>query len=380
MHTFWEAGFFFYARNKGETMKNFLSGLLDIFKRTYQDWKEDHASRLAAALAYYTIFSLAPLLVIAISVAGLIWQYDAVEAQVMAQIQGLVGEEGATFVADLIGGASNPAKGIVATIIGIITLLFGALGVFNELHNALNIIWEIKEEKTEGFLQAVKKAIFDRFLSFSMVLGIGFLLLVSLVITAGLSATQELVGNTFPIPEFFLQLLNLIISIGVITLLFALIYKYLPDAEIPWRYVWMGAFVTAILFSLGKLAIGLYLGNSAIASSFGAAGSLVLLLVWIYYSAQILFFGAEFTQVYANTYGPKILPENEEGTSQTDSQSTKDSKIRSTHPVPAPSIISKEEALKIEEENGQVARFVFGLMAASFFTGIMTTIWGLKRK
>ena len=361
-------------------MKNFLPGLLDIFKRTYQDWKEDHASRLAAALAYYTIFSLAPLLVIAISVAGLIWQHEAVEAQVMAQIQGLVGEEGAIFVADMISGARNPAEGILATIIGIVTLLFGALGVFNELHNSLNIIWEIKEEKTEGFLQAVKKAIFDRFLSFSMVLGIGFLLLVSLVITAGLSATQELMGNTFPIPEFFLQLLNLIISIGVITLLFALIYKYLPDAEIPWRYVWMGAFVTAILFSLGKLAIGLYLGNSAIASSFGAAGSLVLLLVWIYYSAQILFFGAEFTQVYANTYGPKILPENEEVTSQSDSRSKADAIRRPTAPSTSPATISSVDALAMEAENGQVARFLFGLMAASFFTGIMTTIWGLKRK
>ncbi|MDQ3005995.1 MAG: YihY/virulence factor BrkB family protein [Chloroflexota bacterium] len=361
-------------------MKKFLLDLLDIFKRTYQDWKEDHASRLAASLAYYTIFSLAPLLVIAISVAGLIWQHDAVEAQVMAQIQGLVGEEGAIFVADMISGASNSAEGIVATIIGIVTLLFGALGVFNELHNSLNIIWEIKEEKTEGFLQAVKKAIFDRFLSFSMVLGIGFLLLVSLVITAGLSATQELLGNTFPIPEFFLQLLNLIISIGVITLLFALIYKYLPDAEIPWRYVWMGAFVTAILFSLGKLAIGLYLGNSAIASSFGAAGSLVLLLVWIYYSAQILFFGAEFTQVYANTYGPKILPENEEVTSQSGSRSTADARRRPTAPSTSPATISRADGLAMEAENGQVARFLFGLVAASFLTGIMTTLWGLKRK
>ncbi len=361
-------------------MKNLLPDLLDLFKRTYQDWKEDHASRLAASLAYYTIFSLAPLLVIAIAVAGFIWEAEAVEAQVMAQIQGLVGIEGARFVADLIESASNPAEGLIATIIGIVTLLFGALGVFNELHNSLNIIWEIKEEKTEGFLQAVKKAIFDRFLSFSMVLGIGFLLLVSLVITAGLSATEELVGNTFPIPEFFLQLLNLIISIGVITVLFALIYKYLPDAEIPWRFVWMGAFVTAILFSLGKLAIGLYLGNSAIASSFGAAGSLVLLLVWIYYSAQILFFGAEFTQAYANKYGQKIPPGPEVTKSESDSGVTAQTGRQATAPLTSSSTVSRTDFSATELENGQVARFLFGLVAASFFTGIATTLWGLKRK
>ena len=360
-------------------MKN-ISDLLNLFKRTYQDWKEDRASRLAAALAYYTIFSLAPLLVIAIAVAGFIWEQEAVEAQVMSQIQGLVGVEGARFVADLIESAGNTAEGTVATIIGIITLLFGALGVFNELHNSLNIIWEVKEEKAESFLQAVKKAIVDRFLSFTMVLGIGFLLLVSLVVSAGLSATQELLGNAFPIPESFLQLLNLLISIGVITILFAMIYKYLPDAEIPWRHVWLGAFVTAILFSLGKLLIGLYLGNSAVASSFGAAGSLVLLLVWIYYSAQILFFGAEFTQAYANTYGPKILPENEDISAQSTSRRTKDIKGRTASPVPAPSHLLERITSTTEEENKQFARFVLGLVVTSFFTGIMTTIWGLKKR
>ena len=361
-------------------MKNFLPDLLDIFKRTYEDWKEDRASRLAASLAYYTIFSLAPLLVIAIAIAGFIWRHEDVEAQIMAQSQSLVGVEGATFIADMIRSASNPTEGILATIIGIVTLLFGALGVFNELHNALNVIWEVKEEKAESFLQAVKKALIDRFLSFTMVLVIGFLLLVSLVISAGLSATQELVGNTFPIPEFFLQLVNLIISIGVITLLFALIYKYLPDAEIPWRYVWLGAFVTAILFSLGKLAIGLYLGNSAIASSFGAAGSLVLLLVWIYYSAQILFFGAEFTQAYANKYGQKIPPEPVEAKSGSDSRVTTNTGQRATALLTSSSASSRPDLMIREAENGQVARFLFGLTAASFLTGIMTGLWGLKRK
>ena len=357
-----------------------LSNLFDLLKRAYQDWKEDRASRLAASLAYYTIFSIAPLLVIAIAVAGFIWERESVEAQVIAQIHGLVGTEGAIFVGSLIESASGQAEGVIATVIGIITLLFGALGVFNELHNSLNIIWEVNEEKADSFWQAVKKAIVDRFLSFTMVLGIGFLLLVSLVISAGLSATQELLGNTFPIPEFFLQLINLIISIGVITVLFAMMYKYLPDAEIPWKYIWPGAFVTAILFSLGKLLIGLYLGNSAVASSFGAAGSLVLLLVWVYYSAQILFFGAEFTQVYANTYGPKILPDDKVAAAKNESRRTKDAKSRVPTPLPDPALQLGRITATTEGENKQFARFVLGLMVTSFFTGIMTTIWGLKKR
>ena len=292
-----------------DKMRNLLSNLPTILKLAYQGWKEDRASRLAAALAYYTIFSLAPLLVIVIAITGLIWEADVVRTQLLNQIQGLVGVEGATFVADLITNTGSQTEGIVATLIGIITLLFGALGVFNELHNSLNIIWEVEEEKPKGFLQTIKKVVIDRLLSFTMILGIGFLLLVSLVVSAGLSATQETIGNAIPLSEFLLQIVNTIISIAVITVLFALMYKFLPDAEIAWRDVWVGAFITSIFFSLGKTAIGLYLGNSAVASSFGAAGSLILLLVWIYYSAQILFFGAEFTQVYANKYGSKIIPE-----------------------------------------------------------------------
>jgi membrane protein len=214
---------------------------------------------------------------------------------------------------------------------------------------------------------------FDRLLSFAMVLGIGFLLLVSLVISAGLSAVQTTMGNVFPMSEFILQLINLVISIGVITVLFALIYKFLPDAEIAWRDVWLGAFVTAIFFSLGKLLIGIYLGNSAITSSFGAAGSLVLLLVWIYYSAQILFFGAEFTEVYANNYGSKILPEGEEPGQKSIRQ------FRPQLAIPAASTIPARQD-QVEHENSQTARIFVGLMAASFFTGIVTTILGFRRK
>ena len=364
-------------------MKKLLSNLPTLLKLSYQDWKEDKASRLSAALAYYTIFSLAPMLLIIIAVTGLFWSQDVVRSQVLNQIEGLVGAEGRAFISDLLSSASNPAKDVLATIVGILTLLFGALGVFNELHNALNTIWEVKEEETTGFVESVKKVIFGRLLSFTMILGIGFLLLVSLVISAALSAVQETIGNAIPISEILLQILNLIISIGVITVLFALIFKFLPDAEIAWRDVWLGAFVTALLFSLGKFLIGIYLGNSTVGSSFGAAGSLVVLLLWIYYSAQILLFGAEFTQVYANEFGSKIVPEGQEVAAQPATAPRPGRKpmkeIQPQFAVPAASAIAAREG-RLERQNQQTARVFVGLMAASFFTGILTTIFGLKRR
>jgi len=364
-------------------MRKLFSNLPHILKLSYQGWKEDKASRLSAALAYYTIFSLAPLLIIVIAVAGLFWQQQAVQQQVMDQIQSLVGADGAKFVSDLLTSASNPAKGIIATIVGIITLLFGALGVFNELHNSLNIIWEVEEEKPKGFLKTIKKVIVDRFLSFTMILGIGFLLLVSLVISTGLSAVQTTISNAIPLSEIILQIINLVISIGAITVLFALIYKFLPDAEIAWRDVWLGAFVTAVLFSIGKLLIGIYLGNSAVASSFGAAGSLVLLLVWIYYSVQILFFGAEFTQVYANNYGSKIVSQGEEDTSplaeSVQPGRTPPKEFRPQLAIPAASVVNAWQN-NLDKENRQTARVLVGLMIASFFTGILTTILGFRRR
>jgi membrane protein len=360
-------------------MTKLLSDLPSLFKLAYQGWKEDYASRLSAALAYYTIFSLAPLLVIVIAITGLIWEAEAVRAQILSQVQSLVGAEGADFVANLITNTGSRGEDIVVLIIGILALLFGALGVFNELHNSLNIIWNVKQEQVKGFLQAVKKVIIDRLLSFTMILGIGFLLLVSLVVTAGLSATQETFGNAFPMSEFILQVVNLVISLGVITVLFALIFKFLPDAQISWHDVWLGALVTAMLFSIGKTAIGIYLGNSAVASIFGAAGSLVLLLLWIYYSAQILFFGAEFTQVYANKYGSKILPERKKKTAQPELKGSKELREQPVLATSAAMAISARES-QLEKENRQTARLFLGLMIASFLTGFFTRIFGLKKR
>ena len=367
-------------------MKKLLSNLPTLLKLSYQDWKDDKASRLSAALAYYTIFSLAPMLLVILAVTSFFWSRDAVQTQVLNQIEGLVGAEGRTFISDLLTTASSPARGILGSIVGIVTLIFGALGVFNELHNALNTIWEVEEEEeTEsGFIEGIKKILFGRLLSFGMILGIGFLLLVSLVISAGLSAMQETIGNALPLSEILWQILNLIISIAVITVLFALIFKFLPDAEIAWRDVWLGAFVTALLFSLGKFLIGLYLGNSTVGSSFGAAGSLVLLLLWIYYSAQILLFGAEFTQVYANKFGSKIVREGAEaevlsGAAVKPERTRSKQEFKPQLAIPAASAISAREN-RLEQENRQTARVFVGLMAASFFTGILTTIFGIKRR
>ena len=359
-----------------------LSHLPNLFKLSYQEWKEDHASRLAAALAYYTIFSLAPMLVIVIAVAGLIWQRDAVQTSVMNQIGGLVGAQGADFVSSLLNSASNPAQGIVATIIGIITLLFGALGVFNALHDSLNVVWDVEEEKTTGIWNSIKKVILSRLLSFTMILGIGFMLLVSLVISASISALGTWIGGLLPFHEVILQIINLVISIGVVTIFFALIFKVLPDADIAWKDVWVGAFFTAVFFSVGKSLIGLYLGSSAVASSFGAAGSLVLLLLWIYYSAQILFFGAEFTQVYANNYGSKIVPEGQATSTrlQTVSRETTVPRATGRAIIPVTSEPIYEMNPKIERENEQTGRFILGLMSVSFLTGIISTRFGLNKK
>ncbi len=204
----------------------------------------------------------------------------------------------------MLANFSHPASGIIATVIGLITLLLGAAGVFGQLQDALDTVWEVAPKPGQGIMAIIRQ----RFISFTMVLGIGFLLLVSLVISAAVSAVGSVISTSVPQSEFVLQAVNFAISFAVIMLLFALIYKVLPDAAIGWRDVWMGAAVTALLFTIGKLLIGLYLGSSSVGSAYGAAGSFVVLLIWIYYSAQILLFGAEFTQVYARTYGSRILP------------------------------------------------------------------------
>lgn len=283
--------------------------MLNLLKETLREWREDGAPRLAAALAYYTTFSLAPILVLMIAIAGLAGGREAAQTQTMAQVEDLLGAEGREFVEGMIESASQPETGLTATLLGAVTLLFGALGVFGELQNSLNTIWEVKPKPAKNWMDGVKRFVLKRLLSFTMVLGIGFLLLASLVVSAAVSALGEYIGNRWSMADLWLGVINFIVSFLVITLLFAMIFKFLPEIKIAWKDVWLGAAVTSALFSLGKFLIGLYLGRSEVGNTFGAAGSLAILLVWVYYSAQILFFGAEFTQVYANRYGSKIVPD-----------------------------------------------------------------------
>jgi membrane protein len=276
-----------------------------LIKGTFAEWKEDNVPVLAAALAYYTVFSLAPLLLIAIAIAGAVFGEEAARGELVRQIQGLVGKEGAEAVQAMIQNASKPNNGgAIATIIGVILLLFGASGVFGQLQSALNTIWEVKPKPGQG----IRSFLVSRFLSFAMVLVIGFLLLVSLVLSSVLAAVSHFFDNLMPGLPILGQVINFLISFGVITVLFASIYKFLPDVEIPWKNLWVGAAVTAVLFNLGKLAIGLYLGNSSVGSAYGAAGSLVVVLIWVFYSAQILLIGAEFTQVYSKYRGKPLRP------------------------------------------------------------------------
>jgi len=281
-----------------------LKTLFSLLKETFDEWNRDRAPRLAAALAYYTTFSLAPFLIVVIAIAGLVAGQEAVQGRLDEQIQGLVGREGADMIQELIRNVSKGSDSALASIIGLITLLLGAGGVFGQLQDALNTVWGVEVKPGRGILATIK----DRFLSFSMVLGVGFLLMVSLVLTSLLAFVHMFFLGLLPGAEFILQILNFAISFGVVTLLFAMIYKILPDAEIQWHDVWIGAAVTSVLFTIGKTALGIYLGNSGVLSTYGAAGSLIIILLWIFYSAQILLFGAEFTQVYARRYGSKIIP------------------------------------------------------------------------
>lgn len=283
--------------------------LVNLVTETIKEWQEDQAARLAAAMAYYTTFSLAPLLVVVIAIAGLAGGRDAAQSLVMDQVEDLVGREGREFVVSMIENASSSPAGVTASIIGTVTLLVAALGAFNELQNALNRIWDVETIPIKGWGKRVKDFIFKRLLSFSLLLGIGFLLLVALVVSAGLSAINEFLSRIPVFSNLVLQVLNLIISLGLITLLFALIFKFIPDIEIGWSSVWLGAAITAIFFTIGKQLIGLYLGRSNIGSIFGAAGSMALIMIWVYYSSQILFLGAEFTQVYAKKYGKLRRPD-----------------------------------------------------------------------
>ncbi len=279
-----------------------LKSALHLFPLAFQKWREDNVSRLAAALAYYTIFSLAPVLIIVIAVAGFFLGQDTAQGEVLAQVRDLVGTEGAAAVQTMLQSASDPASGLFATLISLGLLIFAASNVFNHLRESLNLIWKVEPKSDLSLPQVVKK----RLLSFCLVPALGILLLLSLGISAALSFFANIMPADQVVWLSILRTLNASIFFVITVFFFALIYKVLPDAKIDWSDVWIGAGMTAILFAIGQWAIALYLRNSSVASTYGAAGSFVVLLLWIYYSAQILFFGAEFTQIYTNRYGSQI--------------------------------------------------------------------------
>ena len=285
-----------------------LKQMGSVARQAVSAWSDDYAPSMGAALAYYTLFSIAPLLLIAISIAGLVFGEDAARGQVYGELRDLMGEQGAAAVEALLKNVNQPAQGILATLIGVVTLLIGAMTVFGELQNALDRIWRAPAPPGgSGLLQLLR----GRLLSFAMVLGIGFLVLVSLLASAAVAALGKWWTPMFGGWSVLANAVDLVLGFAVVTAGFALIYKVVPRVRIEWRDVWVGAAVTALLFTLGRFAIGFYLGRATFASGFGAAASLVVLLVWMYYSAQIFLLGAEFTWIYAHAFG-SLSPQRHE--------------------------------------------------------------------
>jgi membrane protein len=286
----------------GKSRVHLLEALTVLLRQAGAAWLADNAPRLGAALAFYTLFSLTPVLIVAVSVAGFVFGEKAAQGEIVRQFQGLIGTQGAIAIETIMQSTNRPALGVFATIIGLLTILVGASGAFNELQDALNTIWKV-DSRTKSFWTVTLR---QRFFSLGLVVATGFLLLTSLVITAALSAAERLVSNMLSLPVLLLQSMNFVFSFGMITILFALILKFIPDTTIQWRDVRIGAAVASLLFTVGKVIIGFYLGHSALTSAYGAAASLVIFLIWIYYSAQILLFGAELTRVYALKYGSRM--------------------------------------------------------------------------
>ena len=288
-----------------------LQGLWLLAREAFFQWIDDNPFQMAAALAYYTLFSIAPLLLIVIAVAGSVFGREASQNQIIGAVQDLVGFQSAQAIQAIIKSASQrPDSGFLATVAGLILLLLGAAGVVGQLQDSLNAIWRVKFKTGRG----IKGFVQDRLVSYSMVLGVGFLLVLSLVVSALLSAASGIVGGFLTIDAATAQSLDLIVLFVLIALLFAVIYKYVPDVRIAWSDVWLGAATTSLLFAAGKFLIGFYLGHSTVTSIYGAAGSLVTLLLWVYYSSLIFFLGAELTQVYATRYGSKVtFAENARG-------------------------------------------------------------------
>jgi len=300
-----------------------------MIRKTFGEWSSDKGSRLGAALSYYTVFSMAPLLLVIISIAGLAFGRAAAEGRMFGELSGLIGPQASQMVQSAVAKANTTKGGVIGTVIGVAVLLLGASGVVIELQDALNTVWKVTPKPNRGIWGVVR----TRLLSLAMILSLGFLLLVSLAVSAVLAGLtgwlRGFLGNLAVLGWF----IDIIVTLGAISTLIALIYKILPDAEVAWRDVWVGAIATAILFVGGKYLISLYVGRASVGSAFGAAGSLAVLLVWIYYSSQIILLGAEFTRVYANQFGAKVRPSRQAIPAQA-----------AARPAPAPDARSRQPA------------------------------------
>ncbi|HEV7913030.1 MAG TPA: YihY/virulence factor BrkB family protein [Albitalea sp.] len=339
-----------------------------LVKEAVSSWSRDRAPSMGAALSYYTVFSIAPLLLIVISVAGLVFGADAAQGAIVGQLQGLLGESGAQVVQDLLKSVAEPKDSLLATAVGAVLLLLGATTVFAELQDDLDRIWKAPERnKPHGLWGWVR----SRFLSFGLILGFGFLLLVSLVASAAVAALGDWWGPAFRGWEVLAQAVNLVLSFALVTVMFALIYRFMPHVRIEWHDVWLGAAVTALLFTIGKFAIGLYLGKSDVVSGFGAAGSLAVLLLWVYYSAQIFLLGAEFTWVFAHAVGSR----------QAKPQAADATMVPAREETPA--VVPRPAAATPERRLGKIAtriqrRPVQAIGVAAVLG--MLTAWGLERR
>ncbi|HYK03977.1 MAG TPA: YihY/virulence factor BrkB family protein [Thermoanaerobaculia bacterium] len=347
---------------------------ITVFKQTFKEFGEDKAPRLGAALAYYTIFSIGPLLLIAVAMAGIFLGKEAAQGKISAELGNVLGSEMAKSLETMIEAAHKPKSGTIATIVGVVMLLIGASGLFAQLKDALNTIWNVEPKKAAGIMGMIK----ERFLSMAMVLGIGFLLLITLVFDAAISAMgpllERLVGG-----EAIIHVVQLVLSFLVSTVLFACIFRILPDLKIAWKDVWFGAIFTSLLFVVGKWGLGLYLGKAAVGSAYGAAGSLVILLVWVYWSAQILFLGAEFTQVYARTFGS--LKGDTSKRQAREQAARPEDRPKAAEPVPARPPVPAPMYAKPKSSGGLVklaAGGVAGLLLGAILGGISTFSFVLK--
>ncbi len=283
-----------------------VRSIWDLIVEAYNEWSADNALRLGASLAYYTVFSIAPLLILVMAIVGFVYGGDAAKGQILGQVKDIAGPRIASTLQSMLNPQTR-SSGLLATVVSIVTLLVGASGVFVELQDAMNIIWEAPRQVSAGLWTMVK----DRLISFAIVFALGFVLLVSLVLSAVLSGVSGYLTAMLPGPlsGWMVEALHFIVSFGVITVLFALMFKFLPDVKTRWGDIWVGAVITALLFTIGKFALGLYLGRNGTTSIYGAAASFILLLMWVYYSAEILFYGAEMTKVYAKRRGWRAVPD-----------------------------------------------------------------------